>query len=171
MLSLVNIPMSSEQKVLSFHNKAIYFRCLWHLSPLLIYFHWHLIGCHHNEWGIHSCLALSENITLSMNLLIQSSLPPPACFIHLYSAHGASWCLSGKESTCNAGDVGSITGWGKSPGGNGNPLYYSCLDKDKNSIDRRSWRATVHGVTKSHTWMTMHLCTLLTPPCQVSLLP
>ena len=35
----------------------------------------------------------------------------------------------GKESACNAGDLGSIPGLGKSPGeGNGNPLQYSCLE-------------------------------------------
>ena len=35
----------------------------------------------------------------------------------------------GKESACNAGDLGSIPGLGKFPGeGNGNPLQYSCLE-------------------------------------------
>ena len=35
----------------------------------------------------------------------------------------------GKESACNAGDMGSIPGLGRSPGqGNGNPLRYSCLE-------------------------------------------
>ena len=35
----------------------------------------------------------------------------------------------GKESACNAGDLGSIPVSGRSPGeGNGNPLLYSCLD-------------------------------------------
>ena len=39
-----------------------------------------------------------------------------------------------KESTCNAGDPGSIPGFGRSPGGgNGNPLQYSCLE---NPMDR-----------------------------------
>ena len=34
-----------------------------------------------------------------------------------------------KESACNAGDLGSIPGMGRSPGGrNGNPLQYSCLE-------------------------------------------
>ena len=34
-----------------------------------------------------------------------------------------------KESTCNAGDLGSIPGLGRSPGGgHGNPLQYSCLE-------------------------------------------
>ena len=55
--------------------------------------------------------------------------------------------LSDKESTCQAGDADSIPGLGRPPGeGNGNPLQYSCLD---NSMDRRAWRATVHGVVKS----------------------
>jgi len=35
----------------------------------------------------------------------------------------------GNESTCNAGNPGSIPGWGRSPGeGHGNPLQYSCLE-------------------------------------------
>ena len=53
----------------------------------------------------------------------------------------------GKESACNAGDLGSIPGSGRSPGeGNGNPLQYSCLE---NGMDRGAWWATVHGVAKS----------------------
>ena len=36
----------------------------------------------------------------------------------------------GKESTCNAGDLGLIPGLGRAPGeGNGNPLQYSCVEK------------------------------------------
>ena len=55
----------------------------------------------------------------------------------------------GKESACIVGDLGSIPGWGRSPGeGNGNLLQYSCLE---NSVDRGAWRATVHGVSKSRT--------------------
>ena len=54
-----------------------------------------------------------------------------------------------KESICKAGDPGSILGLGRSPGeGNGYPLQYSFLE---NPIDRGSWWATVHGVTKSQT--------------------
>ena len=56
-----------------------------------------------------------------------------------------------KESACNAGDLGSIPGWGRSSReGNGNPLQYSCLE---NSTDRGAWRATVHGVRRSRTWL------------------
>ena len=47
----------------------------------------------------------------------------------------------------DAGDMGSIPGSGRSPGGgHGNPLQYSCLE---NPMDRGAWWATVHGVAKS----------------------
>ena len=50
------------------------------------------------------------------------------------------------ESACNAGDLGSIPGSGRSPGeGNGNLLQYSCLE---NPMDRGAWWATVHGFTR-----------------------
>ena len=46
----------------------------------------------------------------------------------------------------DAGDVGSIHGSGRSPGGgHSNPLQYSHLE---NSMDREAWLATVHGVSK-----------------------
>ena len=54
--------------------------------------------------------------------------------------------LRGKESACNAGDLGLIAGWGRSPGeGDGNPLQCSCLE---NPMDRVAWQTSVHGVTK-----------------------
>ena len=59
------------------------------------------------------------------------------------------WWLSGKESTCQAGDASSIPGLRRPPGeGNSNPFQYSCLG---NPMDRGAWQATVHGVTKSQT--------------------
>ena len=57
-----------------------------------------------------------------------------------------------KAPTCNAGDPGLILGSGSSPEeGSGDPLQHSCL---KNSMDRGAWRVTVHGITKSRTWLT-----------------
>ena len=51
------------------------------------------------------------------------------------------------ESACNAEDLGSVPGLGRSCGeGNSNPLQYSCLE---NPMDRGAWWATVHGVEKS----------------------
>ena len=54
--------------------------------------------------------------------------------------------LSGKESTCNAGDAGLIPGSGRSPGEvNGNPFQYS---HPGNLMDRGAWQVTAHGVAK-----------------------
>ena len=62
---------------------------------------------------------------------------------------GAPGGSVGKESACNAGDLGSVPGSGRSPGGGqGNPLQCSCLE---NPMDRGGWRATVHGVAESQT--------------------
>ena len=59
-----------------------------------------------------------------------------------------------KNLPANAGDSGSIPGSGRSlGGGNGNPLQYSCLG---NPMDRGTWWATVHGVIKSRTRLSMH---------------
>ena len=55
----------------------------------------------------------------------------------------------GKESACDAGDLGLISELGRSAGeGKVYPLQYSCLD---NPMDREAWQATVHGVAKSRT--------------------
>ena len=81
--------------------------------------------------------------------------------IHLLMQSMWVWALLGKpggsdskESACNAGDLGSIPGSGRSPGeGNGNPFQYSCLG---NPMDRGAWRGTVHGGAESDTteWLT-----------------
>ena len=101
----------------------------------------------------------------------------------------------GKESACNAGDLGSIPGLGRSPGeGKGYPFQYywaflvSQMIKNPPAMwetwvwpldwedplewgmathssilawrilmDRRVWRATVHGVTKSQTWQAVYV--------------
>ena len=62
-----------------------------------------------------------------------------------------------KESACNAGDLGSIPGSGRSSGeGNGYPLQYSCLE---NAMDRGAWWATVLGAPENQTqlkWLSTH---------------
>jgi len=85
----------------------------------------------------------------------------------LYAKHNTSkirekqvlnWSFPGgsvvKNPPADARDMGSVPGVGRSPGGgNGNPLQYSFLE---NHMDRRAWWATVHGVTKSWTWLSVH---------------
>ena len=52
----------------------------------------------------------------------------------------------GKESPCNSGDLGSLPGLGRSPGGgHGNQLQYCCLE---NSVNRGAWWATVRGIAR-----------------------
>ena len=62
-----------------------------------------------------------------------------------FNIHGSV----GKESACNARDLGSIPGLGGFPGGgHGNPFQYSCLE---NPHGWKTWWATVHGVSKRWT--------------------
>ena len=62
----------------------------------------------------------------------------------MYHRHGLPRGSAGKESSCSAGDLGSIPGLGRSPGeGKGYPLQYSGLENSMDCID--------HGVTKCWT--------------------
>ena len=58
---------------------------------------------------------------------------------------------NGKEPACNVGDLGSVPERGRSPGeGHDNPLQYFRLE---NPRDRGAWWTTIHGATKSRTWL------------------
>ena len=64
---------------------------------------------------------------------------------------GLPWWLSGKDSAHQCDTHGFHPWVRKIPGEeNGNPLKCSCLGKP---IDRGDWQATVHGITKSWTWL------------------
>ena len=64
--------------------------------------------------------------------------------IYILEKRGFPGGSAGKESACNAGDLGLIPGLGRSPGeGKGYPLQYSGLENSRDSI--------VHGVSKSRT--------------------
>ena len=82
------------------------------------------------------------------------------CFIYIYFIyiHTHTWLfgvsrlvLVKKNPPDNTGDIkdmGLILQWSRSSGGgHGNPLQYSCLE---NSMDRKAWWVTVHGVSRSH---------------------
>ena len=75
------------------------------------------------------------------------------CLIRIIGFLGGSEV---KASACNAGDLSSIPGSGRSPGEeNGNSLQYSCLensmDKEPGEIQsvRGVWWVTVHGIAES----------------------
>ena len=80
----------------------------------------------------------------------QNCIPENTCYLgfsFLWKGFpGGSVLENPPASAGDAGDVGSIPGSGRVPReGNGNPLWYSCLE---DPMDRGTWRATVHGVTK-----------------------
>ena len=92
-------------------------------------------------WLIHHCFALSP-----INYVMYECFPYN---LHTRIDSGFPVGSDGKESACNAGNLGSIPGLGRSPGkGHGNPLQYSVLEI---SMDRGAWRATVHGIAESQT--------------------
>ena len=69
--------------------------------------------------------------------------------LRLPESQGGDFKAGREASLFNAGDLGLIPGWGRSPGeGHGNPHQYSCQE---NPMDRGAWWAIVHGVTKSWT--------------------
>ena len=61
---------------------------------------------------------------------------------YVHYQYGLPKWLSGKESTYNAGDAGSIPGLGRCPGGNGSLLQYSCL---RNPVDKKPGRLWGRG--------------------------
>ena len=64
-------------------------------------------------------------------------------YVYIYSGFPGGSVV---KNPTNAGDTGSISGPGRSPGEeNGNPLQNSCL---RNSMDKGAWWATVPGVVK-----------------------
>ena len=76
--------------------------------------------------------------------------------------------LDGKESTRNVGDLGSITGLGRSPGGgHGKPLQYSCLE---NPMNTGAWQAAVHRIAKRWTQLQRVEHTARMPHYEISLL-
>ena len=80
----------------------------------------------------------------------------------LYSLHGSfSGGSAGKESACNVGDLGSIPGLGRSPGGgNGNPLQYSCLESPHGQRSLAGY--SPWGLKESDTteWLRTSTCSL-----------
>ena len=105
---------------------------------------WNSAVCRGGPW----ILFLSTHIQFWLYLHLRHIL------IHLTCKPGFPGGTSGKESTrqCGKCERCGFNPWSeRSPGGgHGNPLQYSYLE---NPTDRGTWWATVHGVSKSRTWM------------------
>ena len=110
--------------LLLFHVLAFWVQGMWDLSSLT------------RDWTYTHCIG-----RWSLNHWTAKEVPK-----YLLTFPGDS---DGKES-CNAGDMSSTPGLGRSPeGGHGNPLWYSCLE---NVMDRGAKWTSVHGVT-NRTWL------------------
>ena len=105
--------------------------------------------------------------TPSSKSFFLSDTSPQSFWLNLCLYVGLPWWLSSKESSCNAGNPGSIPRWGRFPGGrHGIPLQYSCLE---NPMDRGAWRATVHRVTKILLKQQVHMSWCSSFLCFISL--
>ena len=95
------------------------------------------------QGSLHSCRPLTSGLGISERRSWMAPRASPAPGVQGEGTEsGLPRRLSGKESTCNAGDAGdsgSVSGSGRSPeGGNSNPLQSSCLE---NLMDKGAWRA------------------------------
>ena len=95
----------------------------------------------------HSTPSTEQLAPSLLQIFAETSRSPWGCPISQFKALPQHQGFPGgsevKASACNAGDLGSIPGSGRSPGeGNGNPLQYSCLE---NPMGRGGWWATVTG--------------------------
>ena len=109
-------------------------------------------------WRTLTCLCLFQGLeeVLCFHKMYKSRNCP--CN-HVRGFPGGSMVKNLPTSAGDSGDAGSISGWGRFPGGgNGNPLQYSSLG---NPTDRGAPRATVYEVTKSRT--RQHACDHLRP--------
>ena len=98
-----------------------------------------------------ACRALGEGIHASWYLFQDLVKGLRVKFKQLLGFSGGS---DGKESACKEGDLGSISGSGRSPGGgHGNPLQDSCLE---NPTDRGAHGKAVQRVAKSRTQLSVY---------------
>ena len=144
-------------------------RCSWRLGAgfafLLHYLSYRPEICALLQANLHLCVSLPpapKPNDLSAEFathVFQFSLPSPGVqkksldfLTGIPQTSGLPQGLGGKESACKAGatgDMGSILGWGRSPGrGHGNPRQCSSLE---DPMGRGAWRAKVHRVAKSRT--------------------
>ena len=110
-----------------------------------------------------SCLTLATPWTVALQAPLPIGFSRKDFFKYKYVCVCVCVCVcsigvpggtSTKESACqpNVRDTGLIPGWGRSPGGNGNWLQYSCLESP---MDRRAWRAGVHSIAKNQTQLSV----------------
>ena len=113
------------------------------------------------KYPFHRC---KNDLSIPIQSCMSSSMTP---LPHTQHPFNNSYFLGGsvvKNPPANAGDMSSVPESGRSPGeDDGNSLQYSCLE---NPVDREAWKATIHGIAKSRTWLNVHACIITgTWPC------
>ena len=113
-----------------------------------------------NEWvKIHPIMQIQNWIylfTVEIHYLSKSynSVSHPLLIIH--SVPGGS---ARKELACNAGDLGSIPGLRRSPGGgHGNPLQYSCLENPHELRSLAGYSPWSRKESDTTEWLSSHIC-------------
>ena len=119
-------------------------------------------GTHVDPWLIHvnvwqKPLQYCKVISLQLVKINEKKKKTTHTHIYIYSQLYSQVYLyiysDGKEPVYNAGDLGPVSGWGRSPeGGNDNPLRYSCLE---NPMDREAGYSP-WGLRVRHDWVTKH---------------
>ena len=119
-------------------------------------------GSVQNPWfpfspNSHDTSKLYSSVSLQLSQVMSISS------IHSFNKYlGSTYCVSGlpswlKESACNAGDLGSVPGLRRCPGGgHGNPLRYPCLQCRRPGFDpwvgRRAWQPTPVSLPRESPW-------------------
>ena len=143
------ITVSGKGRELSIHRWSFYpSLSLWPKRSEKLHFCWSFLPCCCWAGRDISLLQLTDLVSLPAT---QQTRPHLRAFALLNPSvwQGFPGGSEGQESAGIAGDLGLISGLGRSPGGgHGNPFQYSCLEYPQG---QRVWHTTVLGVTKSHT--------------------
>ena len=143
---------SSHIHILQSKNEREFWKLKWYFVSLNFFFFFATIS--RENWSILSNLLHrpQSGEALWARVFLNTDNSPMYSWVKStkgYQIRGFLGALVTKSPPANAGDAVLIPGLGRCPGeGNGNPLWYVCLE---NPMDRGAWWATVHGVTKS--WM------------------
>ena len=119
--------------------------------------------------GIKRCFLLGRKPMTNLDSELKNrdiTLPTKVCIVKAMVFPGFPGSSVSRESTCNAGDMGSIPGLGRYPGGgHGNPLQCSCLESahgQRSLAGYSPWgrkgsdmteRLSTHSFSSSHVWM------------------
>ena len=145
---IIHVPFLSQQTTQLFTaNSADGYVFSEVQNGFLVFFKTRDTACKWEGWVLTFRAKLFLNLHSDPKTL--SNFSGPYYIVETHRQNSFPYDLDDKESACNEGDLGLISGLGRFPGqGNGNPLQSSCLE---NPMDGGAWEATVHGVTKSRT--------------------